>query len=196
MQKNKTDNFLKAIKGYAKHQKNLLKSEVKQLKSERLKEAEEQASRERENLVRIKLIETRNRETANLATKMQEGQKKLFIERAAMTEEIFHAASEKLIAFTQTEDYSAKLSESAKKIAEFFGGNDCVLYVSERDIDAAEKMRSMFSGSVEVKADKTVKIGGIKGYCAAMGVIADETLDSKLEAQREWFVENADLSVL
>ena len=29
-----------------------------------------------------------------------------------------------------------------------------------------------------------------------MAIIADETLDTKLEAQREWFIENATLSVL
>jgi len=29
-----------------------------------------------------------------------------------------------------------------------------------------------------------------------MGIIADETFDAKLEAQREWFIENAALSVL
>ena len=61
---------------------------------------------------------------------------------------------------------------------------------------AAEGIKALFGGSTEVRADKTIKIGGIRGYCVDMGIIADETLDSKLEAQREWFVENAALSVL
>ncbi len=43
MPKNKTDNFLKAIRRYAKQQKSVMKGEVKQLKTERLKEAEEKA---------------------------------------------------------------------------------------------------------------------------------------------------------
>ena len=43
MPKNKTDNFLKAIKKYAGAQKKAMEGEVKQLKSERLKEAEEKA---------------------------------------------------------------------------------------------------------------------------------------------------------
>ena len=77
-----------------------------------------------------------------------------------------------------------------------FDGRDCVLYVNERDLGAAEGIKALFGGSTEVRADKTIKIGGIRGYCASMGIIADETLDSKLEAQREWFVENAALSVL
>ena len=81
-------------------------------------------------------------------------------------------------------------------MAEVFDGCDCVLYLNERDLDFAGELKEFFSGNVEVKADKTIKIGGIKGYCACKGIIADETLDTKLEAQREWFVENAALSVL
>ena len=59
-----------------------------------------------------------------------------------------------------------------------------------------EEIKALFGGIAEVLADKTIKIGGVKGYCKSMGIIADETLDSKLDAQREWFTENAALSVL
>lgn len=196
MPKNKTDNFLKAIKSYAKHRKNVMQGEVKQLKTERLKEAEEQASLDCEKLIREKYNESQNHQTALLAAKTQEGQRKLFIARAAMTEEIFQAAADKLVAFTETKDYSAKLIDSAKKISAMFAGKDCVLYINERDLSASEQIKAQFDSDVAVKTDKTIKIGGIKGYCAEIGIIADETLDSKLEAQRKWFVENAALSVL
>ena len=184
MPNNKTDNFLKAIKKYAKAQ------------TERLKEAEEKAQRDSERLIKDKLQEKRNQQTSWLATKTQEGQRELFVERVKMTESIFGKAADKLKEFTETDAYTQKLSDSAKEIAGFFGDKACVLYVNERDLGTAESLKQFFAGSVEVKADKTIKIGGIKGYCADMAIIADETLDSKLEAQREWFIENATLSVL
>lgn len=196
MPKNKTDNFLKAIKKYASAQKTAMEGEVRQLKSERLKEAEEKAKRDSERMKKDKLIETHNRQTAMIASKTQEGQRQLFIERAAMTKEVFDLAKEKLNEYTKTAEYSEKLKNSAKEIAEFFDGKDCVLFLNERDIKAADDLKSFFGGSVEVKEDKTIKIGGLKGYCKSMGIIADETLDTKLEAQKEWFVENAELSVL
>lgn len=196
MPKNKTDNFLKAIKKYASAQKTAMEGEVRQLKSERLKEAEEKAKRDSERMKKDKLIETHNRQTAMLASKTQEGQRQLFIERAAMTKEVFDLAKEKLNEYTKTAEYSEKLKNSAKEIAEFFDGKDCVLFLNERDIKAADDLKSFFGGSVDVKEDKTIKIGGLKGYCKSMGIIADETLDTKLEAQKEWFVENAELSVL
>lgn len=196
MPKNKTDNFLKAIKKYAGAQKKAMEGEVKQLKSERLKEAEEKAKRDSEALKKQKLNEVHNSQTAKLATKTQGGQKQLYIARAQMTEEVFKLASDKLKAYAQTAEYRAKLNDSAKAVAELFGGKDCIIYVNERDIAEAEQFKSLFSAGSEVKADKTIQIGGVKAYCESMGIIADETLDSKLDLQREWFVENAELSVL
>ena len=196
MPKNKTDNFLKAIKKYAGAQKKAMEGEVKQLKSERLKEAEEKAKRDSEALKKQKLNEVHNSQTAKLATKTQEGQKQLYIARAQMTEEVFKLASDKLKAYAQTVEYRAKLNDSAKAVAELFGGKDCIIYVNERDIAEAEQFKSLFSAGSEVKADKTIQIGGVKAYCESMGISADETLDSKLDLQREWFVENAELSVL
>ena len=196
MPENKTDNFLKAIRRYAKQQKSVMKGEVKQLKTERLKEAEEKAKRDSQRLIKDKLQETRTRQTAILAKKTQDGQRKLFIARSAMVEEVFKKAADKLVEYAKSDAYTSKLTDSAKAIADVFDGRDCVLYVNERDLGAAEGIKALFGGSTEVRADKTIKIGGIRGYCASMGIIADETLDSKLEAQREWFVENAALSVL
>ena len=196
MPRNKTDNFIKAIKKYAKAQKNAMESEVKQLKTERLQEAEEQARRDSERMKKEMLAEKRSRQTAQLAAKTQEGQRKLFTARAAMTEEVFRLATEKLHAYVASDAYAAKLQSSAQAVAALFGSKDCVLYVAARDLAAAEALQACFSGKTEVHADKTIQIGGIRGYCPQMGIIADETLDAKLEAQREWFVENAALSVL
>lgn len=196
MPNNKTDKFLTAIKKYANEQKNAMKSEVKQLKTERLKEAQERAQQDSEQLIREKTNETLNRETVFLAAKTKEGQKKLYVERSKMVEDVFKKAADKLTAFTATDAYAASLTKSAEEIAQVFGDRDCVLYVCERDLAKAEALKAVFGGNAQVKADKTIRIGGIKGCCGSMGVIADETLDSKLEAQREWFITNASLSVL
>ncbi|MBR1731052.1 MAG: hypothetical protein IJ725_01285 [Ruminococcus sp.] len=196
MPQNKTSNFLKAIKKYAKEQQNAMKGEVAQLKTERINEAMKKAERDSKRLIKDKLSEKRNEQTALLAAKTQEGQKKLFLERVNMTEEVFRLCAEKLTAYTKTDEYSAKLIKSAQEISELFGDKDCVLYLSEADMGRADEIKALFKGNSDVKADKTIRLGGIKGYCGSMGIIADETLDSKLEAQREWFAENATLRVV
>ncbi len=194
--KNKPDRFLRAIKKYASEQKSAMKSEVKQMKIERLKAAEDQAKRDSEQLIREKLSEAQSRETVILASKTKEGQKKLFIARREMVDKVFEKAAERLIEYTKTDAYQKKLLESARAVAEVFGGSDCELYVNERDMKSADDIRALFGGNATVTADNSIRIGGVKGSCRSLRIIADETLDTKLEAQREWFVENASLSVL
>ncbi len=192
----KTDNFLKAILKYTDEQRQSMHSEINQIKEQKLKEAEAKAKADSEKLIKDKLEEKKNEQTGVLAKKTQDGQKKLFLERAQMTEEVFNRAAEKLIAYTKKSEYSDKLIESAKQISTLFGNKSCVLYVNSRDIQMADKIKANFSGNAEIIADKTIKIGGIKGYCEELSIVADETLDSKLADQREWFIENSNLSVL
>ena len=94
-----------------------------------------------------------------------------------MTESVFKKAEEKLVEYTKTSDYSNSLVKSAKEVAKLFADNDCVVYVNERDMKNSDKIKAVFAGSTEVVADKSIKIGGIKGFCKAMNIVADETLD-------------------
>lgn len=192
----KTDNFLKAIKKHAEKQRQSIQNEVEHIKEQKIREAEKKGRLDSEKYISDKLEAKKNEETSKVAKLMQDGQKELFLMRSEMTESVFKKAEEKLIGFTQTDEYSRKLIESAKAISEVFGNKDCTLSVSEKDLSSADRISALFSGKAEVTSDKSIKIGGIKGYCSELNIIADETLDSKLAAQREWFVENAGLSVL
>ena len=192
----KTDNFLNAIKKYADEQRNAMHEEVEQLKDEKIKEAEKRAQYDSEKLIKDKLEEKRNKLTSKIAKMTQDGQRELFLERSKMTDEVFKKAEEKLIEYTKSSEYSEMLNKSAKEMATLFGGESCTLYVNERDVDKADKIKAAFKGEAEIVADKKIKIGGIKGYCRAMRIVADDTLDSKLDSQREWFNENSGLSVL
>ena len=192
----KTDNFLKAIKKYANTQKSAMQEEVQQLKEKKIKSSEAKAKYDSEKLIKDKLEEKRNEQTSVLAKKTQEGQKNLFLERAKMTEDVFDRAEKKLMEYTKSGEYKKQLLDSAKEIAKVFGNESCVLYLKEDDLDSADAIKALFSEDVEIKADKSIKIGGIKGYCKSISIIADETLDSKLMMQKEWFIENAELKVL
>lgn len=192
----KTDNFLKAIKKYAEKQRQSIQTEVQHIKEEKIKEAHKKGKLDSSKYISDKLEAKKSEETSKVSKLMQDGQRELFLKRAKMTESVFNKAEEKLIKYTQTEEYSQKLIDSAKAVSNIFEGKNCILSISEKDLGSADKISALFSGKAEVTADKSIKIGGIKGFCPELNIIADETLDSKLAAQREWFVENSGLSVL
>lgn len=192
----KTDNFLQAIQRYTEEQRSITNTEVELLKEEKLRKAEENGKRDSERYIQQQLEAKKYVETSKLARLVQESQKKLFRERAKMTDEVFEMAAQKLIKYTETEEYKAKLIESAKKIAKLFSDNRSVIYINEKDMKYSTDLLSVFSGMAELVTDNSIRIGGLKGYCKSMRIIADETLDTKLCAQREWFIENSGLSVL
>lgn len=192
----KTDNFLRAIKKYADRQRKHMREEVEQLKEIKLSEAEKKAKLDSKKLISDKLEAKRNEETSRLAKLTQDGQRKLFEKRAEMTEKIFETAAQRLVKYSESSEYKEMLLKNAKEIASVFKDQDCVVYVNEKDMSMQAEIKAVFAGKAEIEADKGIKIGGLKGYCEAMSIVADETLDSKLEAQREWFIENSGLSVL
>ena len=192
----KTDNFLQAIQRYTEEQRSITNTEVELLKEEKLRKAEESGKRDSERYIQQQLEAKKYVETSKLARLVQESQKKLFRERAKMTDEVFEMAAQKLIKYTETEEYKAKLIESAKKIAKLFSDNRSVIYINEKDMKYSTDLLSVFSGMAELVTDNSIRIGGLKGYCKSMRIIADETIDTKHRAQREWFIENSGLSVL
>lgn len=162
--KNKTDNFLKAIKKYADEQRSAMQTEVAQLKEEKLKEATEKGRHDSEKYIKDKLEESRNRQTGILAKKIQEGQKKLFLERAEMTESIFKKAEEKLVEYTKTSDYSNSLVKSAKEVAKLFADNDCVVYVNERDMKNSDKIKAVLQEAPRLLPTSQLKSAESKAF--------------------------------
>ena len=53
--------------------------------------------------------------------------------------------------------------------------------------------RRLVNAGCEVTADTTIRLGGLRAKCGA--VEADDTLDMKLEAQKDWFLQNSGMSI-
>lgn len=191
----KTDNFLKAIKKHALEKQKSMRDEISSMKATAIKNTEKKAKADSDKLIREKLEEKRNEQRSILAKKSQQAQKELFVKRLEMTEKVFEMAKKKLIEFTNTSAYCEKLINSAKEMSELFGSESCVIYINEKDIDKADSIKAEFKNA-EITVDNSIIIGGIKGYCADMNIVADETIDTKLYAQKDWFIENSGLKVL
>ena len=58
-----------------------------------------------------------------------------------------------------------------------------------------DKISKAFGRKCGIESTDEISIGGIIGVSKKLGLLANETLDSKLEMQREWFFENSGLRV-
>lgn len=210
---NNSENFLKAIEKYAEEQRNKIRFESESFKQKELEKAESDGIREAYTLIQREMAAVRTEISSRLSRDEMASRKLLFEKRNKMTDSVFEKAAQKLTAFTKTADYEKLMLESVKKITHTLKADDVVFFVREADLGLAEKIKSAyaserlkdkkltdkiksaFSSSCEVKASKEIKIGGITGRSASLGLIADETLDTKLDGQREWFYQNSGLRV-
>ena len=208
-----SENFLKAIEKYAEEQRNKIRFESESFKKQELEKAETEGIREAYTLIQREMAAIRTEISSQLSRDEMASRKKIFEKRNKMTENVFEKVTQRLVEFTKTADYEKLMLESVKKIAQALKADDVIFFIKESDLKfadkikvaytaerlkdkkLADKIKSAFSPSCEVKPSKEIKIGGITGRSASLGLIADETLDTKLDGQREWFYQNSGLRV-
>ncbi len=111
----------------------------------------------------------------------------LAAQRDTLQKEVFALAQNKLAAFTASAEYAAWLQKSAARIAAALG-EGCTLYARRADLTLFKA-----PAGCAVAADDSIALGGLKGVSGA--AVADDTLETRLAAQHDWFLEHSGLSI-
>lgn len=191
----KTDNFLKAIEKYAEEQRSKIQSEAEDFKERELNKAEEEGLREAYVLIQKKMTDIKTQISADLSRAETASRRKTFVRRQEIENEVFEKAAEKLKDYTGTDKYLKSLEESAKKIAKALNSDDVVLKIKESDMKHKNKIYLAFGRKCDIQPTNDISIGGIVGVSKKLGLLADETIDSRLSLQKEWFCEKSGLKV-
>lgn len=149
-----------------------------------------QAKIERERMLKEQEF---NRTVANERTQQRA---RLTDKRGAITDEVFGDAREKLTAFTESDGYADFLKKSAAGFAAVFPQVDVTVYVRPGDMRFADDIKKAFGRDCKVESSDEITIGGCRAGVVGGSTVADDTLDTRLEAQREWFLENSGMSVI
>lgn len=191
----KTDNFLKAIEKYAEEQRSKIQSEAEDFKERELNKAEEEGLREAYVLIQKKMTDIKTQIASDLSRAETASRRKTFARRQEIEKEVFEKAAAKLDEYTKTDRYSKSLEESAKKISKVLESDDVVLKVRKKDLVHKNKIFLAFGRKCEIEESGDIVIGGMMGISKKLGQLIDDTLDSKLDAQHEWFCETSGLKV-
>lgn len=194
-EKTKESKFLDAINQYAERQKAAINSEVEDYKNKRIEQATEQGLNDAYQLIQRDIA--KQKATIIVETSAMENRlrKRQFELRKTISDEVFEQAKKKLLDFTESAAYVDSLRKSAEDAEELFGDVAVTVSVAPKDIGYAEAIKAILANA-EITEDKDIRIGGIKVYCKSTGILADDTLDTKLRDQREWFIENSGLKVV
>ncbi len=186
----KSSNFLNAIDKYAQRKRLKITDEIKEIEKRELEKADAEIMEDVNSMIQKELASMKNKIVIEVSHKELEERKRVSLRRRNMMKEIFKECREKLIDFTLSEKYEEALKNYASQIADVLTEPDTELFVREPDMKYAEIIKSEFGRSCEVKIANDILIGGIRGYSASRGLIADETLDAKLKEQEDWAAAN------
>lgn len=191
----KTSNFLKAINKYAAEQRKEIKTRADEFRKYELQKAEVDVLRDAYYLIQNEMAQMKKNISSEVSRLEVEKRKELFAKRNAIMDEVLGKAREKLVAFTKTQEYVELLKRSAASISEVLKKSGTTLYISKNDEHLVEAIREAYGKICKVEVSKDIKIGGILAVNKVMSLVVDETLDSKLDDQKQWFAENSKLSL-
>lgn len=194
-QNSKTSSFLRAINKYAQQQSAEILREAEEFKKQEIEKATQEGLKDAYNLIQKEISFKKASIISEFSKKEQESRNELFKKRNEIVKDVFEKAQNKLKEFTTTEEYKSYIRKSANEIAGVFENNACVIYLNEKDADKAEIVRDVIT-NCDIQFDNSIAIGGIKGYCETLNILADDTLDSKLSLKHQWFCENSGLKVV
>lgn len=152
-------------------------------------EVQREADIEREQLLKEMMSE----HAIALSRTHEETNRKLMSKRKELTDKVFAEAVSKLKDFTMGKDYKDYLIKKAKTLAEKNYGH-VVLYVSHRDEPFLSELCKAY-GDCDGRVDAEIMIGGLRMECEDKGIVVDETFDTGIDEQNEWFYTNSGLFI-
>ena len=114
--------------------------------------------------------------------------------REKVMDEVFAAARASVLRFTESEAYADFLAGSLASMRGLYEG-EAEIRIRPCDEPYQERLAAAFGGKATFNHDDSIVLGGVKVYFKKAAVIADDTLDARLAAQRKDFVKNSGLGI-
>lgn len=191
-QDDRVSKFVAAITKEAEEQRQRIEEETKEFIASEMEKAEMEALNDSYKMIQRAVGNIRSDVGSELSARMMENRRALLARREEIVEAVLEKAAEKIAAFTAAPAYREFLTTSAKKAAAALGkGRPTVCLrpadmVYKADVEAAV-------GPCGFVEDPTIVLGGLRMTSEDGRLSADDTLDTRLQAQREWFQQHAGL---
>ena len=187
----KTERFLKAINSDADARCEKIKNDVDEYIENEIKKTRRLA-RQNVRPVRSSEFDRLNEEiNAELSENETKEIEKLVARRSEITEKVFAQAVEKIKAFAESDSYHDFLMNSVSNIKAAIG-DDAVIILRSDDKKLEAEIKALGNA---VKYDEFIKLGGCKGENLRTEMTADDTLDARLETEKQNFYSYSGLSL-
>ena len=188
---NNTKAFTDAIKKMAAEECKKIDEETRLIKKQRLASVKSQAIDKYKDYIQYETARIQSEKNKLISSQTDASKKELAVLRREICDKVFLECKKRIEEFSESEAYKDFLKKSVGEVQSALEDEKITVLVREQDMALLEKLDEKYS----VKADSSIKLGGVKAVGQESGCLADNTLDLKLEAQKEWFLANSELKI-
>ena len=185
---NISSEFLRAIELTSGKELDDIESRIREYTAQRERESRENAEKIYSDYIR----EQSEKHSATGGGSEHEADRRIRLRIAGARKEIedrtFAAAEQKAAEFTQTPAYRDFILASVNNMLKAAKGCGLTVCVRGADLKYADDIRAL-SPDITVETDDSIMTGGVKGRADGARLFMDDTLDTRLQAQREYFRE-------
>jgi V/A-type H+-transporting ATPase subunit E len=192
----KLTKFTSAVLKDAEEQRSQILSEIDEYRKVQIEKAEEEILNDAYVMIQNEIALIKNKNGRQISLSELESRRKLLKLRDEISRGVFEDAEKSLHDFTATPKYVDFICDIIKKCAETFPAGKSVIQVRKEDLQYKDKIISAFGRADTVcEVNVNINIGGVIIYNHDKGIIVDETLDLKLENQKDWFATTSGLTI-
>ena len=170
-------------------------SEADELKATSLKELHKDVEKDAKMQLDLELAEIQSNASIAISRSNVDRTKKLIAKRDEYTASVFQLAKSKLDEFVMSHEYESFMNDKASKLGQINTTDQGVFYLREADNKLAEGVKKAYGKDCRIEISKKIIIGGFIYENTTKKTIADETLDTALENQKEWFANHSGLII-
>ena len=170
-------------------------AEAKELEAEAYQQIKAEAKKNADALLAKELVEISSNASVEASLSQEEKTKKLVETREAYVTKIFKEAKNRLNEFVNSEGYKMYLIKHMEKISSLYQMSDSILKLRQNDTKYADALVKAYGIDLTVEVSDEIKIGGFIIENKATNVVVDESLDTALENQKEWFYKTSGLMI-
>ena len=196
-QDEKLEKFLQAINEYSRKQRAAILMELEAQNRIELQRAEEETLSDAYRLIQLQTADVRESVLQELSRFEQYSRRELLEKRGELEQSVMTKASHALAGFTKTAGYDNYLTAVAAAAAKAFSGaeGETVFCLRPEDMGKTEVIKAAFGMPCAFEEDGDITLGGVTVENRALGLFMDATLESRLELQHQWFIENSGMTV-
>lgn len=186
--------FSRYINDKANEKIEKIKSEIEEEKKKSIERIDQEEHNKIFRNLDIELSELKADFSARMNKVKTEYSKVLMEKRSELLNSVIVEVREKLNAFDQTKDYEKLMTKQIQSLKSDFCSGKVEFRIKKNDKLMKKVIENEYKGDYDIKEIAEIEVGGFMVLCFDLGVMTDQTIDSRLQEKKQWLYEHSKLA--